>query len=69
MDITYIVYLDDILIYLADSAEHEGHVKAVLDRLLRYRLYAKISKYRFSIDTMDFLEYVLGPNGLVMEKS
>ena len=52
VNITCIVYLDDILIYSADLAEHEGYVKAVLERLRTHELYAKILKCRFSIDTV-----------------
>ena len=33
MDTIYIVYLDDIFIYLKDESKHVKHVKQVLERL------------------------------------
>ena len=33
LDVFYIAYLDDILIYSKDPLEHELHVKLVLERL------------------------------------
>ena len=35
IDRTCVVYLDDILIYSGDEAEHDRHVKEVLDRLVQ----------------------------------
>ena len=34
LDDFYIAYLDDILIYLEDPAEHELHVRKVLQKLI-----------------------------------
>ena len=52
-----VVYLDDILIYLR-SIGHRRHVRKVLERLRRYRLYAKLSKSSFDVDTVNFPGYV-----------
>jgi hypothetical protein len=35
IDRTCVVYLDDILIYSRDEAEHDQHVEEVLDRLVQ----------------------------------
>ena len=69
VDITCIVYLDDILIYSDDPAAHRQHVIEVLKRLRQHGLYAKLSKCKFSITNVEFLDYVLGPNGVAMERS
>ena len=34
LDRCVLVYLDDILVYLRDEAEHERHLRTVLQRLL-----------------------------------
>src|SRR5438876_10729119 len=69
LDVTYVVYLDDILIYSCDSAVHTQHVKEVLQRLRQYNLYAKLSKCQFSITQTNFLGYILRPDGVAMELS
>jgi len=40
LDVCVIVYLDDILIYSEDMTQHKKHVKEVLRRLRKNRLYA-----------------------------
>ncbi|GAW05858.1 retrotransposon nucleocapsid protein [Lentinula edodes] len=40
LDVCVIVYLDDILIYSDTPEEHREHVKEVLRRLRKHRLYA-----------------------------
>src|SRR5947199_5898883 len=69
VDITCIVYLDDILIYSDDPTMHRQHVAEVLSRLRRHGLYAKLSKYKFGVDEVEFLGFVLGPDGVAMEQS
>jgi transposase InsO family protein len=41
----------------------------VLERLRKYRLYAKISKCSFEVDTVNFLGFVVSPHGIQMEES
>ena len=69
LDVTCVVYLDDILIYSCDLTEHTWHVKEVLERLRRYSLYVKLSKCQFSVTQTDFLGYILHPGGIAMEVS
>ena len=69
LDVTCVIYLDDILIYSCDSAAHTRHVKEVLQRLRQYNLYAKLSKCQFSVTQTDFLGYILYPDGVAMELS
>jgi hypothetical protein len=44
VDITCIVYLDDVLIFSDTEKEHVEHVKEVLERLRKAKLYVKLSK-------------------------
>jgi transposase InsO family protein len=67
VDVTCIVYLDDILIFSDDEAAHEQHVREVLDRLRRADLYANEKKCRFHTTEVSFLGYVVSPEGISME--
>ena len=69
LDICCVVYLDDILIYSQSDEQHEEHVRMVLERLRKFRLYAKLSKCAFKTDTVNFLGFVITPRGIEMEKS
>jgi hypothetical protein len=69
VDVICVVYLNDILIFSRDPRAHQGHVIEVLKRLQQNGLYAKLSKCRFSVTTVDFLGFILSPDGVVMEKS
>ena len=47
LDICCITYLDDILIYSDNDAEHVEHVWAILKCLQEYGLYVKLEKCKF----------------------
>nr|GEZ05696.1 retrotransposon protein, putative, Ty3-gypsy subclass [Tanacetum cinerariifolium] len=47
LDKFIIVFIDDILIYLRNKVEHEGHLKQILKLLKKEELYAKFSKCDF----------------------
>jgi hypothetical protein len=68
LDTCCVVYLDDILIYSSSPEEHEKHVRLVLERLRKFRLFAKLSKCSFGVDTVHFLGFVISPRGIEMEK-
>ena len=57
-------YLDDILIYSQDRAEHESHVRKVLQRLREAGLFAKIQKCEFFKDETTFLRLIVSWNSL-----
>lgn len=63
------VYLDDILIYSEDKAEHVRHVCEVLERLRRYELYANLKKCEFFTTKVDFLGYVVSTAGVSIDRS
>lgn len=69
LDVCCVVYLDDILIYSRNLEEHRAHVAMVLNRLRKYKLFAKLSKCEFATDTVSFLGYVISPKGISMEQS
>ena len=67
LDVSVVVYLDDILIYSENPEEHRRHVREVLKRLRQNGLYAKAEKCEFSKDTVEYLGYILSPDGLSMD--
>ncbi|EFQ98660.1 hypothetical protein MGYG_08943, partial [Nannizzia gypsea CBS 118893] len=67
VDIACIVYLDDILIFSASREKYIRHIKLVLDRLRKYRLYAKLSKCAFFQVSVDFLGYRVSRGGVSMD--
>jgi hypothetical protein len=69
LDVCVIVYLDDILIYSDNVAEHRKHVREVLRRLRKHGLYAKGEKCEFHSDSVEYLGYMLSPEGLTMAPS
>ena len=66
LDVCIVVYLDDILIYSEDITQHREHVKEVLQRLRTHGLYAGAQKCEFHKDTIEYLGFVLAPDGLHM---
>jgi len=68
LDVYVVIYLDDILIYSDNLGAHKQHVEEVLQRLQSYRLYVSPLKCIFHKERMEFLEYILSPEGLQMDK-
>ena len=69
LDICVLVYLDDILIYSDTLEEHRHHIREVLLRLQNNKLYACGDKCSFHEDTIEYLSFILLPNGLSMDPS
>ncbi|KAF4539175.1 Reverse transcriptase domain protein [Lasiodiplodia theobromae] len=67
LDHICVVYLDDILIYSENEKDHVQHVNSVLQRLGEWGLYAKLSKCVFHTKTVEFLGFVVTPEGIVMD--
>ena len=47
LDKFMVVFIDDILIYSENEADHAEHLRVVLSRLREHKLYAKFSKCEF----------------------
>ncbi|MGL5583251.1 MAG: reverse transcriptase/ribonuclease H family protein, partial [Cetobacterium sp.] len=63
-----IVYIDDILIYSHHQEEHITHVKLVLQKLREHQLYLKLEKCEFHTPSVQFLGYVIDPDGVKMDQ-
>lgn len=62
-----VLYLDDILIYSKDPKEHDSNVRKVLQRLREHNLYVNPVKCSFDVKIIDFLGYIVSPEGLSMD--
>ncbi|WVZ97443.1 hypothetical protein U9M48_042981 [Paspalum notatum var. saurae] len=69
LDKFVVVFIDDILIYSKMEAEHEEHLRLVLQRLREHKLYAKFSKCEFWIDEVRFLGHVVSKGGIAVDPS
>jgi len=69
LDVSVVIYLDDILIYSDNMDDHKKHVKEVLRRLRENRLYVSLTKCVFHQNRIEFLGFVLGADGLRMDES
>ena len=64
LDVCTIGYLDDILIYSDGLEEHRLHVSEILCCLRDAGLYANPKKCVFHMDTVEYLGFILSPEGL-----
>ena len=62
----YIIYLDNILIYLKNKDQHKQYIYKILKRLNKQGLYTKALKYTFNIKQVKFLGYIIMPIGVVI---
>ena len=69
LDVNITVYIDNILIYSNDPAEHKKHVWEVLCCLQLHGLYAHLDKCHFSVDSIEYLSFILSKDGLKMDPS
>jgi hypothetical protein len=63
------VYLDDILIFSKDTSEHKANICEVLSCLRKHNLFVKPEKCEFSVDTTEFLGFIVSPNSISMSQS
>src|SRR5205809_7537339 len=69
LDVCYIIYLDDILIYFNFKKQHHYHIHKVLECLHKYRLYIKINKCFFEINIINFLSFIMSLHDIQIKKS
>ena len=68
LDITVVVYLDDILIYTdGPISQHVEDVKKVLEALMKWNLKANPAKCLFHRKEVPFLGYIVGVNGIKID--
>ncbi|QRW25673.1 Retrotransposable element Tf2 protein [Rhizoctonia solani] len=68
IDVTVVIYLDNILIFSEDLKEHPTYVREVLSRLMKNQLFCKLSKCHFHATTVDYLGIIISPAGFSMDQ-
>ncbi|CEL52858.1 hypothetical protein RSOLAG1IB_11203 [Rhizoctonia solani AG-1 IB] len=68
LDITVIIYLDDILIFSNSREEHVQHVTEALSCLLKHNLFCNRSKCVFFVTEVTYIGLVVTPEGISMEQ-
>ncbi|KAA0032780.1 pol protein [Cucumis melo var. makuwa] len=67
LDTFVIVFIEDILIYSKTEAEHEEHLRIVLQILQDNKLYAKFLKCEFWLKQVSFLDHVVSKAGVSVD--
>ena len=67
LNVFCIVYLDDILIFSQNENKHQKHVKQIMKRLQKFKLFVKLLKCIFSQTSVRFLEFVIDTEEIRME--
>lgn len=68
IDITVIVYLDDIIVFGKTKEETIAATKKVLQRLRENHLYCKAKKCEFLVQEIDFLGFHISNKGVTMDQ-
>ncbi len=61
-----VCYLNDILIYFQREENHTNHVRLVLKRLKKYKMFVKFSKCVFDLKKIDYLKFIVKINDIRM---
>src|SRR5260370_14193919 len=69
LGIICIIYLDNILIFSKTQEEHNSHVLLVLQVLDQNGLLASVDKCDFDKDSLEYLGFILGKDGIAMHPS
>jgi hypothetical protein len=62
-----VIYLDNILIFSANEEEHKDHIKEVLQRLQRNKLYCSLKKCSFHVPEVEYLGLIVSGSKLSMD--
>ena len=69
IDVFYIVYFNDILIYSNLLKEHWNYVKQILKCLHKFQLFANLKKCAFAVQQINFLKFVISAEEITMDSN
>ncbi len=64
-----VIYLNDILIFFIEKTDHVDHMKQILERLRKFKLYVSLKKCEFFITKVNFLEFIIFTENVLMNLS
>ena len=64
-----IIYLNNILIFFVEKTDHVDHMKQILKRLRKFKLYASLKKCAFFITKVNFLKFIIFTESVSMNLS
>ena len=64
LDLFFIVFIDDILIYSKSDEEHASHLRVVLQTLKDHQLFAKFHKFELWLQSIAFLGHIVSTKGI-----
>jgi hypothetical protein len=67
LDKFVVVFIDDILVYSKNEAEHAKHLRTIFQRLREHRLYAKLSKCDFWLKEIKFMGHTISEGGITVD--
>ena len=67
LNVIYIIYFNDIVIYLKNKNKHEKHVYKILKCFTKTNLYMKLKKCNFNIYKIYFLKYIMTLERVIMK--
>ena len=69
LDIIYIIYLNNIIVYSNNYKAYMYHIRIVLEKLQEYELYINLKKCLFYIISINFLGFIISINRVLIDKS
>ena len=69
LNLTIIIYLNDIIIYFMNRKQHIENVKWMLNRLRNHKLFINMKKYKFFKNNIDFLDFVVSLKKIQMQQN
>ncbi|XP_057520750.1 uncharacterized protein LOC130801014 [Amaranthus tricolor] len=62
-----VVFIDDILVYSKNKEQHKKHLRIVLEKLRKEKLYGKFGKCEFLLEKISFLGHVVSKDGISID--